>query len=378
MASIAVAFCWPDVGAAEAHLRSGADTLVYADTDNVLVVSPQVSARIGLDEDGGEIGVRATVDVVTAASVDVVSSASTRFSEVRTEIELDASKGFGDHLPGIGYRLSIEPDYVSHGAFGTWQSRLGSSDTTLALSYGLTLDTIGRSGTSFDVWSESLAAHAATVSLTQVLSTRWLVRGTYALGVRDGYMEKPYRHVALFDRAGIERARADGTRLTLETYDAYRLGARPEESIPDSRITQAAGVRVMGWLPALRGSLRVDVQGYRDSWSLMAGAIEPVLALELSSHVELDVQARLYHQGRASFYRRTYVVANEEQIPRYRTADRDLSSYTSGTGGARLVLRFETLEAYAEANVMYTRYHEFLFLDGLLSLVGQVGVRWAP
>jgi hypothetical protein len=112
------------------------DSLVYGDTDNVVVVSPQLTVRRELDDDGGEATARAVVDVISAASVDVVSQASERFDEVRTEIDLSLAKAFGGYVPSLGYRYSHEPDYESHGVRGGLRARLGTSDTCSVSSTG--------------------------------------------------------------------------------------------------------------------------------------------------------------------------------------------------------------------------------------------------
>ena len=62
------------------------DTLFYSDNDNVLVVSPQVAAHRALDDAGGEASARVAVDIISAASVDVVSQATSGFTEVRKEV----------------------------------------------------------------------------------------------------------------------------------------------------------------------------------------------------------------------------------------------------------------------------------------------------
>jgi hypothetical protein len=145
------------------------DTLFYSDTDNVLVVSPQVAAHRALDEEGGEASARVAVDIISAASVDVVSQATSGFTEIRKEAALAASHRIGSFLPALRYRFSDEPDYRSHGFGGGLSRDFAGHDTTVALSYDLGLDTVGRSGTPFSAWSRHLTTHAAELSLTQVL-----------------------------------------------------------------------------------------------------------------------------------------------------------------------------------------------------------------
>ncbi len=363
--------------AAQDGLSVAADTLVYDDTDNVTVVSPQVSVHQELDEDGGEVSARAVVDVISAASVDVVSHATSSFEEVRTEAVLSIAKAWDDHLPSFSYRFSIEPDWESHGVTAGWQSRLGTPDSVLTASYSVTSDTIGRSETPFESWSRSLVTHGGSVGLTQVISPRLLVRGVYTLTVQDGYLEKPYRYVPLFDADAVERARASGDALDLHTFGAYRLSARPPEEVPDQRVGHALGVRGL-WSLGSAGALKLDYQIYADSWDLLAHALEPELRLRLTDDLQLHVYARGYLQSAAFFWQRVYVVSQSDRIPRFRTLDRELSSYVSLTGGARVEWRHGPVAAYAEGSVMATWWDDFLLLDDRLALVGQAGVRWTP
>jgi hypothetical protein len=359
---------------AQDRFRLSADTLFYGDDNGVLVVTPQTSVAYALDESGGEVWARGAVDVVSAASVDVVAQATRGFSEARVEAGLGISKAFGAHLPSLSYRVSVEPDYVSHGGHAGWQTELGSSDSILAVGYGLTFDTIGRHGTDFDAFSASLLTHAADVSFTQVLGERWLARLAYVLTVQEGYLEKPYRYVPLFLAGTLSRQSP-----TLATFDALRLEARPPENVPDERIRHALALRVVGYLEPLGAALHLDWQLYGDSWRVFATAVQPALHFELSDTVRLVALARFYHQSDASFWRREYVVSSLDVVPTWRSVDRDLSSYTTFSGGLRVEWDVtEGLELYAEARPIYTAYHRFMFLDHMTSFVGQGGVRWTP
>lgn len=90
--------------------RTAVDVLVYSDTDSVSVVSPQLAVSRSLDEDGGEASARVVTDRISAASVDVLSQATTRFTEIRSEVDLGLSKSIANNLLSSSYRLSDEPD----------------------------------------------------------------------------------------------------------------------------------------------------------------------------------------------------------------------------------------------------------------------------
>jgi len=352
------------------------DTLVYTDTDNVNILSPQVAVHADLDDEGGEASARVVVDIISAASVDVVSHATPRFFEVRKEGVLSLSKTMGPWLPSMSYRGSYEADYISHGGHVGVQRRLGSPDTTMALGYGITYDSVRMSGTPAKVFSEPLISHAVDATLTQTLTPKTLVRFVYSVSLQSGYMEKPYRLVPLFDQAGLDAAKTAGVKLDLDTFDRFRLDARPPEEVPDRRVRNAVALRALHYIDAIQGSARLDYQFYFDSWGVLAHTIEPVLLTRLSDRLRLALSGRFYDQSAASFWRRTYVVDDPAKFPKWRTLDRKLSAFKTVSSSIRAEFDFNTISTYAEFTGMYSLFDDYLFLDSRLALIAQIGWRW--
>jgi hypothetical protein len=352
------------------------DSLLYTDTNNVLVVTSQVAAARAIDEGGGQVSATSVVDVVSAASVDVVAQASQRFSEVRGEVNLGASLAVGDGLPSVSYRGSTEPDYFSHGFGAGYVTRLGGADSVASAHYQITLDTIGRSGTPYSTFSRSLTTHSADVGLTQNIDTKTVLRGVFTLTLQEGYQEKPYRFVPLFDRSGLDRAAADGTTLNLDTFDQYRLASRPPEEVPDQRVRNALALRAIHYIDAISGSIRADYRFYFDDWGMHAHTGEVALELAVSARTTFGLFTRAYTQTAASFYRATYVVQQSNEIPKWRTLDRKLAPYDMLTGGARVEYHSDAFTAYVEVNGSYTAFHEYIYLDHVISLIGQGGLAW--
>jgi len=350
------------------------DTLVYSDTDNVLVVSPQVAAKRALDDAGGEASARAVVDVISAASVDVVSQATSGFTEVRREADLAASHRIGTLLPALRYRYSDEPDYRSHGFGGSLSRDFADHDTTVALAYDLSLDTVGLSGTSFADWSRDLTTHTAELSWTQVLGPRTVGRLAYSLVVQDGYLEKPYRYVPLFDAGTLASLEADGMTLDGDNFSSYRLPERPPEEVPDSRVRHAMAVRGVRLVPDL-GAVQADYRFYVDSWGMQAHTIDATLRLPVG-RFRIDVEDRFHWQSPVDFWRRAYTVDAAGEVPRWRTVDKDLGGYAQDTLQVRGQLDVSSLEIYALTGAMLTRFSDYLFLDWRLALIAETGLRW--
>lgn len=351
------------------------DVLVYSDTDNVVVVSPQVGARHQLDDDGGEVSARYTLDAITAASADVVSSATAEFSELRNEVGLSLSKSFGDWLPSAGYRYSHEPDYRSHGVTAGITRTLAGGDTALGATAGVMFDSIGRVDTPASAFSESMFSQTAEASWTQTLDKHTLARLVYSFTGQLGYLEKPYRSVPLFDADGLAAAGAMGG-LDADNYEQFRLGARPLEEVPDSRFRHAIAGRGLRYLPPIESTLKLDYRLYFDSWGVTAHTVEPALRTQLGKYGRLDLWSRFHWQSSASFWRRAYVVASPDEIPALRSTDRSLSESWHVTAGARTAWTLGAWTSYLEGGVMYSQFPEFLFLDDRTALIGQAGVRW--
>lgn len=363
---------------AEDDWNVNSDTMLYTDTNNVNVVSSQLGINRALDDSGGSAQASGLVDVVTAASVDVLSHATTRFTEVRVEGDMAVSHAFGDSLPGVRYRGSVEPDYLSQGAGASWQQRLGTPDSTLAASYFFSADSVGRHGTPYDVWSRRLRSHTLDLSFSQTLGPDTVMRGVYTLTNQHGYMAKPYRYVPLFTASGLAQAQSDGVSLGLDTFNAYRLSARPAEQVPELRMRHAFDLLLMQYLGFVDASLRLEYRFYVDSWQQKAHTVDLSIKKPISEWLRINLFGRGYTQGDSYFWQRVYVVDSSQDIPRFRSVDRQLSSYWTLTGGAGMDLTFDNWQIFARVDVAQTRFNDFLFLAHRTALVADLGLVWIP
>jgi hypothetical protein len=373
LAALAAGLAAPKTARAD-DVRISAGTLFYSDDDRVTVVSPQLGVTVPLDDLGAEVSARVTADVVSAASVDVISHATPGFHETRTAAALTASYGLGAWRPSLGLSGSFEPDYRSLGGAVAASRRLGSADSTLALSYGVLFDVIGRVDTPASAFSADLDTHTVSVGLTQNLDAETVVRAVYTLTAQLGAMEKPYRYVPLFDQAGLDAAAAAGVPLGLSTFDRFRLPSRPPEAVPDTRLRHAFALRALRYLPALDASLRLDYRFYVDSWAMQAHTVELGARFNLGA-VELGVVDRFHWQAPVAFWRRTYVVAGPLELPEWRSLDRELGGQWANTAELRGRYTRGPIELYATAGVMFTRFDDFLLLDQRTALLAQLGLR---
>ena len=131
-----LATCW--AGRAWAQVTSAEGYTPPDDTPSI---------RVGVENVSGA-SLRATylVDVVSAASADIVSTASPRWQEVRQAGTLSAQYKPSDFGVAVGGSMSSEPDYLSYGGYAMVIKDFDSKNWTVTLGYGFSHDTAGRCG----------------------------------------------------------------------------------------------------------------------------------------------------------------------------------------------------------------------------------------
>ena len=102
------------------------------------------------------------VDVISAASVDIVSTASGHWNEVRHAGTLGATYKPGDIGVSASSAVSREPDYLSLSGGTRLRLDLADSMATATFGYSFMHDTAGRTGTPFSVFSLELTRHTIT------------------------------------------------------------------------------------------------------------------------------------------------------------------------------------------------------------------------
>lgn len=319
-----------------------AGTAVYRNDDGLRVLSPWAGVR---QQVGVPLSVHAgwKADVVTSASVDVITAATRRFEETRHQAELDGRYRLGDLQLSAGYTGSTERDTTSHymnlGAQGEFLER----NLTLGLNYGLSLD---RLGTAYDLPEQRhhRTSHVIDLVATQLLGPSTLVSAGYGVQLMRGFLSSAYRRVPLFPT---------NTDLWNRQYAQWVA-----ERHPDSRDRHAASLRVKhAFSPRVFGT--AWWRGYLDTWSMRSHTAELGLGVDLGHGFLLELADRVYRQSSVSFYRSVYTVNRA-----YITRDRRLGKmYTNVTrlDGRYVSGRFEAL---LRGELHWTRYADFRALIG--------------
>jgi len=347
---VVAAIALAGAGRATAQTDFTAKLQVYADDDHTTVVSPVVHAAAEVG-DNDQVSLGYLADVVTSASVDIVSQASaTTIHDVRHQVSATEAHTIGTLIATAGYTYSVEADYQSHGLSAGVTKGFFDKDTTIGVGYALSLDTVGRAGD--HNFARGLTVHSATASLTQVLSRRLVAQVSYELGYAEGFQASAYRFVPVMPDPG-------GT----------PMGFVPETD-PDTRFRHAGVIGANLFLPS-DSSVQADYRIYHDTWGITSHTIGARYFVNLGPRIELRLRSRLYLQNGASFYQARY-----GDFMQYMTVDRELSPLWSETLGAKLTFAVtERLDAEAKLDGFYYHYDDFPALASRLGLNAGLGLQ---
>jgi len=335
---------------AQKERSADAAVQVYSDSDNTTVLTLIGKSTWGKGDDE-TADAHVTVDAVSSASVDVISSASRRFVSRRLELGGGGSKRVGPGSASANAVLSTELDWTSISLQLGWEQPLARKNASLSFAYGATYNWIGDARPGYN-FSESLWAHTWEIGFSQLLDRRTRVGITHTGQYQAGYTASPYRVVLFGD------------------------GSRSAENQPDRRVRAALtafGNRYLGKNTGLSGSYRF----YVDSWNVVSHTLQASLMIDVpDERMSLQLFGRGYTQTAADFYRDQYDTPLGLD---YWTFDKKLSSLWNAGGGAMLIWRRDDgwriglrLEGY------YFGFRNFSELPTRTALIAgaQLGADW--
>ena len=347
----------------------------YSDSDHVSIFTPSISGGIENVTQGASLRGSYLVDVVSAASVDVVSTASKGFHEVRHGGALEFEYKPHDFGVTVGASTSVEPDYVSLGLGVAAMLDLNERNTTLLLGYGYGHDTAGRSTTPFSVFSRVIEHGTLNAGLTQVVNRSTVASVAADLILDDGDQSKPYRYIPMFD-PGVAAKAPLGASIAWVT--ANRSAERPLEQLPLSRQRFALTGRLGHRFDA--STIRLEERVYADSWLLLASTSDVRWIFDLGRRFAIWPHARLHVQSGVDFWQRAYTTnsATGWDLPEFRTGDRELGPLRTLTGGGGLrVFLGSNADPQAwslafQADAMYTSFLDDLYLTERTGVIGSL------
>jgi len=346
-------------------IKAGTQVSAYSDTNHVYVISPGIDGNVSSPTQGWNVGGNFLVDVISAASPDIVSEASPPFKEQRYAGGLNGGYKYRIFNAQGQANYSQEPDYISRGGGASLTADLNDKLITPRLGGNFNYDSIGRGPNNF---ISTLATTELEGGVTLVLSPTSLLLVSATLQLERGDQSKPYRYVPLFDPNSVAPLIRPGE--SVDIVNQVRLPVRPVEQLPTSRDRYAIGARFAHRFGG--ATLRVEQRLYVDSWSLKATTTDARYVLDLGRHLELWPHVRFNAQTGASFYQLAYSAAIDQSgnliVPLYRTTDRELSPLVSGTGGGGAHYILSSPDAKTifgvslQADAMFTKYFNALFI----------------
>ncbi len=365
-------------------VRLAADLSGYSDSNSVAVYTPAVNASIVSPTAGWNVGGNFLVDAVTAASPDLVASASPPFKEYRY-----AGGVTGGYKPGLygvqgSASTSSSPDYASYTVGGRLTADWFDKLVTPMVGYSYSFDKIGRGPNNylnnFNPLKGFLHTHEIEAGITFVLSpsTLLVVGGTASF--ERGDQSQPYRYVPTFDAQTVAPFVPSGA--TINLVNQTRLPIKVLEQLPTERDRFAVGARLN---QRIRNStLRIEQRFYYDTWNIQATTTDARYMIDLGRRVRVWPHARVHSQTGANFYQLAYPAsldAKNQQIllPTYRTGDRELSPLLTVTlgGGVRFALTKPEREIKLGLTItgdgMFTRFFEALYITGRSAIYGSAG-----
>lgn len=325
---------------------------IYQDSDHTFISTNTVALR-GTIKDRVTVRAQYLADIVTSASVDVVSAATTAFDETRHELGGSLTYADGTRTVGASYVYSDENDWTSHSIRVSAAHDFFDHQLTVGAGGSITFNAVFRSAD--ENFRENLTQGSGSVDATVIPSPVDLINATYTLMVLSGYQASPYRYVYLASPA-----------ISYFTY------SNPEV-VPEGRIRHALGIR---WNRHVfsDSAIRSNVRGYIDDWGIASATagVEYVIGF---GPFETAASVRGYIQNSARFYQPRY-----DKPMRYMTADRELSGFVDAFGGLRAGYRgaplsiFQEFRADLKAEVFAFHFFNFPRLENRIGITGELGI----
>jgi hypothetical protein len=316
------------------------------------VVAVGTSAHTVSSPSGGRVVVSeptsptATTQVV-GASTDVPPNTyplDHGFNDKRYGGHIGFEQALSDTLKlDVGGAYSREHDYQSSsGNLGLVQD-FNAHNTTLNFGVNYEIDRsfpLGGTPTPLTVMSADWKGPDASrhevdglVSITQVMSRRWLASLSYSFGSSTGYQTDPYRIISVVDAITGE-----------PTSQLY-------ESRPDSRRKQSLFFENKVHLP--EGVLELSARAYKDDWGVRSTTLDTSYHFNVFDHYYLEPHVRYYRQGAANFFR-NYLVEGEA-LPQFASSDTRLGEFHAWTYGLTFGV---PLDNGSEFNVRFEQYSQ--------------------
>ena len=324
-----------------------ARTSIYLDDDDTAISTSIVSVR-ARPFGNVSVGMRYVADAVSSASVDVVTAATGRWTELRSEVLAGVGYADGTTTLSADYVFSHENDWDSHTVSAGGSRDLFQHNLTLGAGASIVDNHVGRAED--ESFGERMRVLGGSLRAVWVAGKLDIFQSSYELSRASGYQSSPYRYAFVDDPSGVPIAFA--------------------EVSPELRLRQALTLRWNHHL--LRdAALRSHVRSYADDWGVRSLTAGTELVVGVGPY-ELAANVRLYAQRHAEFYQDVY-----DRPRRYMTADRELSTFQDAFLGVRGRWIGESFALDAALTGFVFRFPEFSRLPMRRGFTAALGLVWA-
>jgi hypothetical protein len=293
-----------------------ADALYHSyDGGGVTVDGPSILVRKKFLDDFS-VSVNHYVDMVSSASIDVVTTAS-KYTEERTQYSVGVDYLSNSTTLSMYFTNSSENDYESNTTSLTISQDFFSNLTTLSIGYGNSSDTVMKNGQ--DDFLEEIDRQNYRIDLNQIITKNFYITLAVEGITDDGFLNNPYRSVRFLDP-------------TVSLGYSYQ-----PEVYPETKTSTAVALEGKYFLP-YRAALSAQYRNYTDTWGVTGQSFEIGYVHPFGEHFIFDLTLRAYKQTEADFYADLFPFQNAQN---FLARDKELSSYTSNSIGVGVSYEFK-------------------------------------
>lgn len=339
--------------------RGALEVSSYNDTLHVDAMTPGVKLGFENPTQGWLIGGSAMVDVVSAASPDIVATASRRFDQVRFAGTIGGDVKIDVVRLGAKGAVSYENDYTGRAVGGVIAADILDKRVTPSLAYTFGWDTVGIAED--DVYESDVFIHTVDLGASAVLTASTVFVGAGTFTSESGDQSKPYRQIPFFT----SDVAADVPRgATPDAISQARLPISANDRLPDSRLRGAIAAGVRHRFDD--ATLRVDERFYIDDWGLIASSTDSRFLYDVSEATRVGPHVRFHIQGGVDFWQRAYVASAAGfplSLPEYRTGDREMGPMLTLTVGGTFRQKLaEALAISVNVDGLYSQFLDHIYV----------------
>lgn len=320
--------------------------------DRVRVDSQYALIEKGIGTDT-HVKVMGLIDTIAGATPTGEKPASglivpkVKMSDRRKAWNADATHQFKRASVTLGYGVSRESDYLSHGWSVNTVTDFNQKNTNLTLGYGGTSDTIMEPKLG---WTTHRYKHGADFicGVTQLLGPNTSVTANVSYGRSRGYMSDPYKIVST-------------RRLDVDPGFYYT----PPENRPEKKDKISIFLGANRNFESLGGALDVSYRHYHDSFGVTSEMVAGEWVQKIGEHFIIQPSLRFSIQSASDFYYysldRSRITTSYEPVlgetgtgrPPYYSSDYRLSYLRTINAGLKVVWK---IAAWMSVDASYERY----------------------